>query len=163
MPEVSLVAILDADKEGFLRSTGSLIQTIGRAARNVRGKAILYADKVTRSMQAAMDETARRREKQMAWNEQQGIVPTTIVRRIADIMEGARSDAGNRRGSKSSPRGRAAVAEQAAEYAGMSSQQASALLKKLEAQMYKHAQNLEFEDAARLRDQIHQLREQALR
>ena len=162
MPEVSLVAILDADKEGFLRSTGSLIQTIGRAARNVRGKAILYADKVTRSMQAAMDETSRRREKQLAWNEQQGIVPTTIVRRIADIMEGARSEAGNRRGSKSSPRGRGAVAEQAADYAGMSPQQVSALLKKLETQMYKHAQNLEFEDAARLRDQIHQLREQSL-
>jgi excinuclease ABC subunit B len=162
MPEVSLVAILDADKEGFLRSTGSLIQTIGRAARNVRGKAILYGDQITRSMQAAMDETARRREKQLAWNEQQGIVPTTIVRRIADIMEGARSEAGNRRGSKSS-RGRAAVAEQAADYAGLNPQQAAAAIKKLEAQMYKHAQNLEFEDAARVRDQIHQLREQALR
>lgn len=162
MPEVSLVAILDADKEGFLRSTGSLIQTIGRAARNVRGKAILYADNITRSMQAAMDETGRRREKQLAWNEQQGIVPTTIVRRIADIMEGARSEAGNRRGSKSS-RSRAAVAEQAPDYAGLNSQQAAGMLKKLEAQMYKHAQNLEFEDAARLRDQIHQLREQALR
>ena len=162
MPEVSLVAILDADKEGFLRSTGSLIQTIGRAARNVRGKAILYGDQITRSMQAAMDETARRREKQLAWNEQQGIVPTTIVRRIADIMEGARSEAGNRRGSKSS-RGRTAVAEPAADYVGLNTQQAAAMLKKLEAQMYRHAQNLEFEDAARLRDQIHQLREQALR
>ena len=161
MPEVSLVAILDADKEGFLRSTGSLIQTIGRAARNVRGKAILYGDQITRSMQAAMDETARRREKQLAWNERQGIVPTTIVRRIADIMEGARSDAGNRRGSKSS-RSRV-VAEQAADYAGLNPQQAAGTIKKLEAQMYKHAQNLEFEDAARLRDQIHQLREQALR
>jgi excinuclease ABC subunit B len=161
MPEVSLVAILDADKEGFLRSTGSLIQTIGRAARNVRGKAILYGDQITRSMQAAMDETARRREKQLAWNEQQGIVPTTIVRRIADIMEGARSEAGNRRGSKSS-RSRA-VAEQAADYAGLNPQQAAGAIKKLEAQMYKHAQNLEFEDAARLRDQIHRLREQALR
>jgi len=162
MPEVSLVAILDADKEGFLRSTGSLIQTIGRAARNVRGKAILYGDTITRSMQAAIDETARRREKQVAWNLEQGITPTTIVRRIADIMEGARSEAGNRRGSKSATRARA-VAEPAADYAALTAQQASALLKKLESQMYKHAQNLEFESAAQLRDQIHQLREKALR
>jgi len=162
MPEVSLVAILDADKEGFLRSTGSLIQTIGRAARNVRGKAILYADNITRSMQAAMDETARRREKQIVFNEVHGITPKTVVRRIADIMEGARSEVGNRRGGKTRTRDRA-VAEQGADYAGLGAAQAAALLKKLEAQMYKHAQNLEFEDAARLRDQIHQLCEQALR
>ena len=163
MPEVSLVAILDADKEGFLRSTGSLIQTIGRAARNVRGKAILYGDTVTRSMQAAIDETTRRREKQIEWNLEQGITPTTIVRRIADIMEGARSEAGNRRGSKSATRGAKAVAEPAADYSALTAQQTSALLKKLESQMYKHAQNLEFESAAQLRDQIHQLREKSLR
>ncbi|MFC4762327.1 excinuclease ABC subunit UvrB [Dyella koreensis] len=162
MPEVSLVAILDADKEGFLRSTGSLIQTIGRAARNVRGKAILYADNITRSMQAAIDETARRREKQVSYNEAHGITPQSVVRRIADIMEGARSEGGSRgRGAKAA-RARA-VAEQGADYAALSADQASAMIKRLEAQMYKHAENLEFEDAARLRDQIHQLREKALR
>ena len=160
MPEVSLVAILDADKEGFLRSTGSLIQTIGRAARNVHGRAILYGDQITRSMRAAMDETTRRRDKQIAWNLEQGITPTTIVRRIADIMEGARSETGNRRGSKASRR--QAVAEENADYAHLSAHQVAAMLKKLEAQMYQHARNLEFEDAAHLRDQIHQLREQSL-
>ena len=166
MPEVSLVAVLDADKEGFLRSTGSLIQTIGRAARNVRGRAILYADEVTRSMQAAMDETARRREKQIAYNEAHGITPQTVVRRIADIMEGARSEApaGKGRGKRGAGREREkAVAEPAAGYESLNPQQLSAAIKKLEAQMYKHAQNLEFEEAARVRDQIGQLREQALR
>ncbi|WP_017463640.1 excinuclease ABC subunit UvrB [Dyella ginsengisoli] len=165
MPEVSLVAVLDADKEGFLRSTGSLIQTIGRAARNVRGRAILYADEVTRSMQAAMDETARRREKQIAWNAANGITPQTVVRRIADIMEGARSEAPARgRGKRGAGRDRdKAVAEPAAGYESLSPQQLSAAIKKLEGQMYKHAQNLEFEEAARIRDQIGKLREQALR
>ncbi|WP_267222745.1 excinuclease ABC subunit UvrB [Dyella silvae] len=162
MPEVSLVAILDADKEGFLRSTGSLIQTIGRAARNLRGKAILYADSVTRSMQAAMDETARRREKQQAYNTEHGITPQSVVRRIADIMEGARSEApGRGRGNRGERR--AAIAEQGANYAALNADQASAMIKKLEAQMYKHAENLEFEEAARIRDQIHQLREKAAR
>ncbi|PXV58254.1 Excinuclease ABC subunit B [Dyella jiangningensis] len=162
MPEVSLVAILDADKEGFLRSTGSLIQTIGRAARNVRGKAILYADNITRSMQAAMDETARRREKQQAYNEAHGITPQSVVRRIADIMEGARSEAPTRgRGRRGERQGAAAVAEKGGDYAALSADQASAMIKKLEAQMYKHAENLEFEEAARLRDQIHKLRERA--
>jgi excinuclease ABC subunit B len=158
MPEVSLVAILDADKEGFLRSTGSLIQTIGRAARNVRGKAILYADEITRSMQAAMDETGRRREKQVAWNEAHGITPKSVVRRISDIMEGARSEAPGRGRGKSSRGKAAAVAEAPADYASLNPDQAATLIKRLEAEMRKHAENLEFEEAARLRDQIHQLR-----
>jgi excinuclease ABC subunit B len=162
MPEVSLVAILDADKEGFLRSTGSLIQTIGRAARNVRGKAILYADTVTRSMQAAIDETDRRRRKQVEYNLEHGITPTTIVRAITDIMEGARGEDAERRG-RVRKGGARAVAEPETDYTTLTTAQATALLKKLESRMYKHAQDLEFEDAARLRDEIHRLRDQALR
>ncbi len=160
MPEVSLVAILDADKEGFLRSTGSLIQTIGRAARNLRGTAILYADRITRSMQAAMDETDRRREKQVEYNQAHGIVPKSVVRKITDVMEGARAEGASERG-----RGRGAarkVAEPAADYCTLSPDQVAAKIKQLEAQMYKHAQDLEFEDAARLRDEIHRIREQGL-
>jgi excinuclease ABC subunit B len=159
MPEVSLVAILDADKEGFLRSTGSLIQTIGRAARNLRGTAILYADRVTRSMQAAIDETDRRRAKQVEYNVEHGITPTSIVRRVNDVMEGARSEGESERG-----RGRGArkVAEPTADYRLLSPEQVAAKIRQLEAQMYKHAQELEFEDAARLRDEIHRVREQGL-
>ena len=160
MPEVSLVAILDADKEGFLRSTGSLIQTIGRAARNVRGKAILYADQVTRSMQAAMDETARRREKQVAYNTEHGITPKTIERRIADVMEGAHAGGGRKRGRERGAARRAAEAQP--DYAAMSAAQVAAELKKLETQMYRHAQDLEFEDAARVRDRIARIKDQAL-
>ena len=168
MPEVSLVAILDADKEGFLRATGSLIQTIGRAARNVRGKAILYADTITKSMQAAIDETDRRRAKQVEYNIEHGITPTTIVRNITDVMEGAREEPssrgrGRRRGEKAPSMAKSSmVAEEAADYSALDAHAAGALIKKLEAEMYKHAQNLEFEDAARLRDEIHRVREQAL-
>jgi len=159
MPEVSLVAILDADKEGFLRSTGSLIQTIGRAARNLRGKAILYADRVTRSMKAAIEETDRRRAKQVEYNTEHGIVPRSTVRPIVDILEGARdaaNDEPTRRG-----KGRR-VAEPVEDYRSLSQAQIAARLKVLETRMYQHARDLEFEDAARLRDEIHKLKTAAL-
>ena len=156
MPEVSLVAILDADKEGFLRSTGSLIQTIGRAARNVRGKAILYADKITRSMQAAIDETDRRRQKQVEYNEVHGIVPQSVMRPIVDILEGAHEESS----PKSSAKGKGRrVAEPEADYLPLEPAKLAARLKELEQTMYQHARDLEFEDAARIRDQIHRLKE----
>ncbi len=160
MPEVSLVAILDADKEGFLRSTGSLIQTIGRAARNLRGTAILYADRVTDSMKRAIDETDRRRAKQVEYNIEHNITPASIVRKVMDIMEGARTDAEADRAARAA--GMRRVAEPAEDYSVLSTIQLVARLKKLEAQMYKHAQNLEFEDAARVRDQMKHVREKML-
>jgi len=151
MPEVSLVAILDADKEGFLRSEGSLIQTIGRAARNVRGKAILYADKITGSMQRALEETERRRSRQEAFNAEHGISPQTIRKQVADIMEGARTMPG--RG-----RGRRRVAEDHPDWEGMSEDELLRKANRLEQQMYRHARDLEFEEAARLRDEIERIR-----
>jgi len=163
MPEVSLVAILDADKEGYLRSAPSLIQTIGRAARNLRGKAILYADRVTTAMRAAMDETDRRRRKQVEYNTAQGITPRSVVKKITDIMEGARSDAEAEKTARGRGRGgERKVAEVAVDYRTLAPEQLAARIRKLEAQMYKHAQELEFEDAARLRDEIHRIRELGL-
>ena len=162
MPEVSLVAILDADKEGFLRSSGSLIQTIGRAARNVRGKAILYADSITRSMRVAIDETDRRRERQVAYNAEHGIVPQSVAKPITDILEGAHAEQGGGKSGRGRERERR-VAEPAGEYAaGLDPAALASRLKELEQQMYQHARDLEFEDAARLRDQIHRLREAGL-
>ncbi|WP_339073775.1 excinuclease ABC subunit UvrB [Teredinibacter turnerae] len=156
MPEVSLVAIFDADKEGFLRSDRSLIQTIGRAARNVKGRAILYADNITGSMQRAMDETNRRREKQIAFNEANGITPKGIVKSIADIMEGARAP-GARPGSKRK------VAEKAASYATdvPAGKDVWHHIADLEKDMLEAAKNLEFEKAAAIRDKIHELKEGA--
>jgi len=151
LPEVSLVAVLDADKEGFLRSDNSLIQTIGRAARNIHGRAILYADRITGSMQRAIDETSRRRRKQLDYNTMHGITPRGIQKAVMDIMEGARSEAvaplPRRRGEKPM-RGEQLKPE--------------ALLreiKKLEAEMYRRARNLEFEEAAALRDEIERLKQ----
>lgn len=159
MPEVSLVAILDADKEGFLRSSGSLIQTIGRAARNLRGKAILYADRVTKSMQAAIDETDRRREKQVEYNAEHGITPQSIAKAVVDIMEGARDEPALVKKGRGKAR---QVAEDAEDYGALDPAQATARLKTLEQQMYQHARDLEFEDAARVRDQIRRLKDAML-
>jgi excinuclease ABC subunit B len=156
LPEVSLVAIFDADKEGFLRSEGSLIQTIGRAARNVRGKAILYADKVTGSMQRAIDETNRRRGKQLEFNQEHGIEPRSIRKAVQDIMEGARASPRGKKGERR--RGR----DDGARYDRLSPEQALARAVQLEKRMYEHARNLEFEQAAQLRDEINDLKHQSV-
>ncbi|ELA7155971.1 excinuclease ABC subunit UvrB [Vibrio parahaemolyticus] len=159
MPEVSLVAILDADKEGFLRSERSLIQTIGRAARNIEGKAILYADSITKSMKKAMDETNRRREKQQAHNEKMGITPQALKRNIKDIMElGDITKSKRQRNTKQVPLSK--VAEPSQTYEVMSPQQLEKEISRLEAAMYQHAQDLEFELAAEKRDEIEKLRAQ---
>ena len=160
MPEVSLVAILDADKEGFLRSDSSLIQTIGRAARNLRGRAILYADKITGSMERAMAETARRREKQIEHNEANDITPRGIEKSVQDILEGARRMPTKARSAKE----RRVAEERAAFSEDVASLSPAALarkLEKMEAQMLEHAKNLEFEAAARLRDQVAEIKQLA--
>ncbi len=159
MPEVSLVAILDADKEGFLRSDRSLIQTIGRAARNLSGRAILYADNITGSMQRAMDETARRREKQVAYNLEHNITPIGIHKSVQDIMEGAR-----RMPTKAKARGRKVAEDTLAYSTDLATLSPAALARRfadIEKQMHEHAKNLEFEEAASLRDRLAELKQQA--
>ena len=156
IPEVSLVAILDADKEGFLRAERSLIQTIGRAARNAGGKAILYADVVTKSMKKAMDETLRRREKQIAYNELHGITPRTIIKQVKDLIDGVYSE---KSGQEAERLEQAAL--QKAKIEDMSEKDIAKAIKQLEKQMMEHARNLEFEKAARVRDQLATLKEQA--
>ena len=154
MPEVSLVAILDADKEGFLRSERSLIQTIGRAARNLNGKAILYGDRITDSMARAISETERRRAKQQAFNEENGIVPQGLNKKVSDVLQLGKP------GNRGKGRGKGKAAENAGQYQNLTPKALDQKIRELEAQMYTHAQNLEFELAAGLRDEIHQLREQ---
>ncbi|MBK7282471.1 excinuclease ABC subunit UvrB [Candidatus Aalborgicola defluviihabitans] len=156
IPEVSLVAILDADKEGFLRSERSLIQTIGRAARNLEGKAILYADRVTDSMARAMGETERRRHKQIAFNLEQGITPRAIVKKVRDLIDGVYSE---KAGKEAERLERDAM--QRAQVEDMSEKDISREIKRLEKLMMEHARNLEFEKAARVRDQLSVLKEQA--
>ncbi|HBS41982.1 MAG TPA: excinuclease ABC subunit B [Oceanospirillales bacterium] len=163
IPEVSLVAIFDADKEGFLRSERSLIQTIGRAARNLHGKAILYADRITDSMKKAMDETERRREKQMAFNEANGITPVGVMKSVADILEAAPPP-----GKKGKQRGRVKgkVAEDKAAYGDdwqtLSSAELGKEINKVEDRMFKAARDLNFEEAARLRDLLHNMKEKMI-
>jgi excinuclease ABC subunit B len=156
IPEVSLVAILDADKEGFLRSERSLIQTIGRAARNQNGHAILYADKVTDSMRRAMDETQRRRQKQIDHNEAHGITPRTVNKKVKELIDGVMSNA-----AKDDLRAAEALSASLADAEVMSEKDLGKRIKQLEKQMLEHARNLEFEKAARLRDQLSLLKEQA--
>jgi excinuclease ABC subunit B len=153
IPEVSLVAILDADKEGFLRAERSLIQTIGRAARNLNGRAILYADRITDSMKKAMDETERRRNKQIAFNLEHGITPKSIVKRIKDLIDGVYSEKSGKEAEK--------LELQKAMVEDMSEKDIAREIKRLEKLMVEHAKNLEFEKAAKVRDQLHSLKAQA--
>jgi excinuclease ABC subunit B len=156
LPEVSLVAVLDADKEGFLRSERSLIQTIGRAARNLNGVAILYADQMTDSMKRAIDETERRRVKQIAFNAANGITPKGVQKKIKEMIDGVYSAAAQKAMLNDN-----GLSEEAAKVEGMSERQISKEIKRLEKLMVDHAKNLEFEKAAQVRDQLHVLKQQA--
>ncbi len=156
IPEVSLVAILDADKEGFLRAERSLIQTIGRAARNLNGKAILYADRITDSMRKAIDETERRRAKQIAHNEAQGITPRSIVKQVRDLIDGVYSEKTGREAERLEQE-----SMQRAQVEDMSEKDVAREIKRLEKLMLEHARNLEFEQAARVRDQLTRLKDRA--
>jgi excinuclease ABC subunit B len=151
LPEVSLVAILDADKEGFLRSERSLIQTIGRAARNLNGKAILYGDRITESMKRAISETNRRREKQVAFNTLHGIIPVGIKKEIKDILDGVYSAASTRVELRNN--------QAAAEFAAMSEKDLGKEIKRLEKQMLDYAKDLQFEKAAQTRDQLARIKQ----
>ncbi|MDH0049821.1 excinuclease ABC subunit UvrB [Comamonas terrigena] len=157
IPEVSLVAILDADKEGFLRAERSLIQTIGRAARNLHGKAILYADRITDSMRKAIDETERRRVKQMAYNEANGVVPQAIVKRVKDLIDGVYSEKSGKEAKQLEVRQR-----QVEEVQELSEKEMAKEIKRLEKEMLEFARNLEFEQAARARDQLAALKTRML-
>ena len=158
LPEVSLVAILDADKEGFLRSTRSLIQTVGRAARNINGRVIMYADRMTDSIRAAIGETERRRNKQIEHNRQRGITPRSIVKAVKEIIDGVHPA---RYSTKGTSVRRREAAETAGEYGDMAPDALAKLLNRLEKQMHQHARNLEFEQAAAVRDKIRTLRERS--
>jgi len=163
MPEVSLVAILDADKEGFLRSERSLIQTIGRAARNLHGKAILYADRMTGSMQRAIDETERRREKQLQFNADNNITPIGVKKSVQDIMEGAYAPgSGKKRDGKSRKQAAEPIAGYDVDTSTMSAKELSKQIAKTEDAMFEASKNLEFEQAARYRDQLHKLKAQLM-
>ncbi|WP_341197684.1 helicase-related protein, partial [Hyphomonas chukchiensis] len=161
IPECAFVGILDADKEGFLRSETSLVQTIGRAARNSEARVVLYADRITGSMERAMEETSRRREKQIAHNLEHGITPTTIIRGVQDIL----GELGEKPGTKSRARrdrDKGMAEEKALPLAGESGHNLKAVIADTEKRMREAAANLEFEDAARLRDELKRLREQDL-